>query len=29
LYFNQIDGNNNQVKESVDALNTLNWLGDN
>jgi|TARA_B110000261_G_scaffold51728_1_gene61199 hypothetical protein len=29
LYFNQIDGNNNQVKESVDALATLNWLGDN
>ena len=29
LYFNQIDGNNNEVKESVDALATLNWLGDN
>ena len=29
LYFNQIAGNNNQVKESVDALNALNWLGDN
>ena len=29
LYFNQIDGNNNQVKDSADALATLNWLGDN
>lgn len=29
LYFNQIDGNNNQIKNNIDALTTLNWLGDN
>ena len=25
----EYDAGHNQVKESVDALNTLNWLGDN
>ena len=29
LYFNQVDGNNNEVKARIDALATLNWLGDN
>ena len=29
LYFNSIDGNNNEVKARVDALATLNWIGDN
>ena len=29
LYFNQVDGNNNEVKARVDALATLNWIGDN
>ena len=29
LYFNQIDGVNNQAKESLDMLVTLQWLGDN
>jgi hypothetical protein len=29
LYFNQIDGTNNQVKDNLDMLVTLQWLGDN
>ncbi len=29
LYFNQIDANNNAVKESIEAVSTLHWLGDN
>tara|TARA_R110002124_G_scaffold88586_7_gene227252 strand:+ start:2767 stop:2952 length:186 start_codon:yes stop_codon:yes gene_type:complete len=29
LYFNQIDANNNAVKQSIEAVSTLHWLGDN
>jgi len=28
VYYNQIDANNNAVKEAVEALTTLHWLGD-
>ena len=28
VYYNQIDANNNAVKEAVEALTALHWLGD-
>lgn len=28
LYFNQVDGTNNQVITNLDGLTTLHWLGD-
>ena len=29
LYFNQVDGTNKQVKNNLDMLVVLNWIGDN
>tara|TARA_R100000306_G_C4272730_1_gene90997 strand:+ start:270 stop:455 length:186 start_codon:yes stop_codon:yes gene_type:complete len=29
LYFNQVDGTNKQIKNNLDMLVVLNWLGDN
>ena len=28
IYFNQVDGTNNQVITNLDGLTTLHWLGD-